>query len=139
MTLLCLFLYLNQSFPYKGTQNYCFFRKEANFHQNKIVNHKCAKLSICKVVKWTSQLRAGSLLFFTIDDFTALHLHPSHLYYLLLSISRISANKTSSLDGAGGVCGAASSLRFSEFIPFMTKKIQNAIIKNWIITFIKLP
>ena len=50
--------------------------------------------------------------------------------YLFRSMSLISVKRLSSFVGAGASSGTTSSLRFKEFNPFITIKIQSAIIVN---------
>src|SRR5690606_33181055 len=59
--------------------------------------------------------------------------------YFDFSKSLISVSNTSSFDGSGGAACASSPLRFKEFIPLISRKIQNAMIRNSIITLVKLP
>lgn len=65
---------------------------------------------------------------------------PLNGLFYFFNRSRISASSVSSFVGPGSSSTtSSSSARLNELIPLMTKNIQNAIIKNWIITLIKFP
>ena len=56
-------------------------------------------------------------------------------------MSRISVNRTSSFDGAGGAAGAGASsfLNLNLFMNLIAIKMEKAIIKKSIVVCIKLP
>src|SRR5699024_3094919 len=62
------------------------------------------------------------------------------ILYLFCNKSLISVSRSSSFEGSGGAAASSfSCVRLRLLISFMTKNIQNAIIKNCTTTLIKTP